>query len=63
MRVIATIPLPGRPRWAVYDPATGHVYANIQKPAEIVVLDAAGLQITRSFKIPFAGPHGLAIVG
>jgi DNA-binding beta-propeller fold protein YncE len=38
LRVIATIPLPGRPRWSVYDPATGHVYANIQKPAEIVVL-------------------------
>jgi DNA-binding beta-propeller fold protein YncE len=27
-RVIATIPLPGRPRWAVYDNATDQVYAN-----------------------------------
>jgi DNA-binding beta-propeller fold protein YncE len=63
MRLIATIQLPGRPRWAVYDPATGHVYANIQKPAETVVLNAADLQITRSFKIPVAGPHGLAIAG
>ena len=63
MRVIATIPLPGRPRWAVYDPATDHVYANIQKPAEIVVLAASDLKITRSFKIPVAGPHGLAIAG
>src|SRR5215468_8127446 len=63
MRVIATIPLPGRPRWAVYDPASEHVYANIQKPAEIVVLDAPVLQITSAFKIPFAGPHGLAIAG
>ena len=63
MRVIATIPLPGRPRWAVYDPATEHVYANIQKPAEIVVLSATGLKITRSFKVPVAGPHGLAIAG
>jgi|SRR5919106_1104863 DNA-binding beta-propeller fold protein YncE len=63
MRVIATIPLPGRPRWAVYDPATEHVYANIQKPAEIVVLAAADLKITQSFQVPVAGPHGLAIVG
>ena len=63
MRVIATIPLPGRPRWAVYDPATDHVYANIQKPAEIVVLAAADLKITQSFQVPVAGPHGLAIVG
>jgi DNA-binding beta-propeller fold protein YncE len=63
MRVIATIPLPGRPRWAVYDPATEHVYANIQNPAEIVVVGAADLQIARAFKIPVAGPHGLAIRG
>jgi DNA-binding beta-propeller fold protein YncE len=63
MRVIATIPLPGRPRWAVYDPATDQVYANIQKPAEIVVLSAAGLKITRAFNVPVAGPHGLVIAG
>jgi DNA-binding beta-propeller fold protein YncE len=63
MRVIATIPLPGRPRWAVYDPASEHVYANIQKPAEIVVLSATELQIKGAFKVPVAGPHGLVIAG
>jgi len=63
MRVVATISLPGRPRWAVYDPVTDQVYANIQKPAEIVVLSAADLKITRSFKVPVPGPHGLAIAG
>ena len=63
MRVIATIPLPGRPRWAVYDPATDHVYANIQKPAEIVVLSAKDLKIARAFNVPVAGPHGLVIAG
>jgi DNA-binding beta-propeller fold protein YncE len=47
----------------MYDPTTDHVYANIQKPAEIIVLSAASLKITRSFKIPVAGPHGLAIAG
>src|SRR5215831_19823342 len=63
MRVVATISLPGRPRWAVYDPVTDQVYANIQKPAEIVVLSAADLKITRSFKVPVPGPHGFAIAG
>jgi DNA-binding beta-propeller fold protein YncE len=63
MRVIATIPFPGRPRWAVYDPASEHVYANIQKPAEIVVLSATELQIKGAFNVPVAGPHGLVIAG
>jgi len=63
MRVIATIPLPGRPRWAVYDPASEHVYANIQKPAEIVVLSATELQIKGAFNVPVTGPHGLVIAG
>ena len=61
MCVIATILLPGRPRWAVYDAATEHIYANIQKPAQIVVLSAKDLKIARAFKVPTAGPHGLAI--
>ena len=61
MRVIATIPLPGRPRWAVYDAATDHIFANVQKPAQIVVLSAKDLKIARAFNVPTAGPHGLAI--
>jgi DNA-binding beta-propeller fold protein YncE len=63
MRVIATIPLPGRPRWAVYDAATEQVYANVREPAQIVVLSAMDLQIARAFNVPTAGPHGLAIAG
>jgi DNA-binding beta-propeller fold protein YncE len=61
MRVIATIPLPGRPRWAVYDAVTEHIYANVQKPAQIVVLSAKDLKIARAFNVPTAGPHGLVI--
>jgi DNA-binding beta-propeller fold protein YncE len=61
VRVIATIPLPGRPRWAVYDAVTEHIYANVQKPAQIVVLSAKDLKIARAFNVPTAGPHGLAI--
>jgi DNA-binding beta-propeller fold protein YncE len=61
MQVIATIPLPGRPRWAVYDAVTEHIYANVQKPAQIVVLSTKDLNIARAFNVPTAGPHGLAI--
>jgi DNA-binding beta-propeller fold protein YncE len=63
MRVIATIPLPGRPRWAVYDPDTENIYANVQTPAQIVVLSAMDLQIARAFNVPVAGPHGLVVAG
>jgi DNA-binding beta-propeller fold protein YncE len=57
--VIATIPLPGRPRWAVYDVATDRVYANIREPAQVVVVSAGELRID----VPSPGPHGLALVG
>jgi hypothetical protein len=31
--VVAAIPLPGRPRWAAYDPVTDQVLVNIRDPA------------------------------
>ncbi|MDQ2911935.1 MAG: hypothetical protein M3T56_01610 [Chloroflexota bacterium] len=61
-RVVMTIPLPGRPRWAVFDGSTRAVYANIAEPAAIVVIDADRLAIRQSIAVPAAGPHGLAIV-
>src|SRR5262249_28191629 len=63
MQVVATIPLPGRPRWAVYDAATDSIYANIRTPAQIVAIDTSGLAIARSLDLPVDGPHGLAIAG
>jgi DNA-binding beta-propeller fold protein YncE len=63
MHVVRTIPLPGRPRWAVYDPTTDQVFANIQQPAQIVVLDAKARQRTRAIDVPAVGPHGLALSG
>jgi DNA-binding beta-propeller fold protein YncE len=61
LQVVRTIPLPGRPRWAVYDAATDQVFANVQRPAQIVVLDARALHITRAIDVPAVGPHGLAL--
>jgi DNA-binding beta-propeller fold protein YncE len=62
-KVVAGLSLPGRPRWAVYDPERDAVYANIRDPAQIVVIDAARVAIERSHEVPAAGPHGLWLDG
>jgi hypothetical protein len=59
MRTVAELQLPGRPRWAAYDPERDTVYANIRDPAEIVVIDAEETAITRRLPVPAEGPHGL----
>ena len=57
---IASIEVPGRTRWTVFDPDAGVFYVNISDPAVIVVVDAAKpTAIARSIAIPAAGPHGL----
>ena len=62
-QVFATIALPGRPRWAVYDPATDHVYVNIRDPAQILAISAGSLTTARPIEVPAAGPHGLWVDG
>ena len=59
MQVDVELPLPGRPRWALYDEARDRVYANIREPAEIAVIDPEAPAIERTSSIPSAGPHGL----
>jgi DNA-binding beta-propeller fold protein YncE len=59
MRVIGELPLPGRPRWAVYDEERDVVNANIRESAEIVVIDCEQALIVRALPVPSAGPHGL----
>jgi hypothetical protein len=61
--VIATIELPGRPRWAVYDQATDQVFANICNPAQVIAISAATLAIEQVIDVPAAGPHGLWVHG
>lgn len=61
-RIVATLGLPGRPRWAMFDGETRCVYANISDPAVIVVIDCDSLAISRTISVPAAGPHGLALV-
>src|SRR6266699_2801033 len=59
MVVHAELTLPGRPRWALYDRGRDVVYANIQQPAQIVVIDCERTVIERTLEVPSAGPHGL----
>lgn len=58
--VKASIEVPGRTRWAVFDPAAEVFYVNISDPAVIVVVDAKKpTEIARTIAVPHAGPHGL----
>ena len=61
--VIATIQLPGRPRWAAYDRVTDTVFANIREPAQVLAISAGSLDIARVIDVPATGPHGLWLDG
>ena len=58
--VRASIPVPGRTRWTVFDPTQGVFFVNIADPAVIVVIDPMRPEsVTRQIAIPDRGPHGL----
>jgi DNA-binding beta-propeller fold protein YncE len=56
----ASIPVPGRTRWAVFDPLAEVFYVNISYPAQILVIDPRKPdRISRHMDVPAEGPHGL----
>jgi DNA-binding beta-propeller fold protein YncE len=57
--VIVRTPLPGRPRWCVYDEVADRFLVNIRDPASVVSLSAASGELVGSWSISAAGPHGL----
>jgi DNA-binding beta-propeller fold protein YncE len=58
--VVATIPMPGKPEFAVAD-GKGKLYANIEDTNEIVEIDAAKATVTKKYSLsPCDGPSGLA---
>jgi DNA-binding beta-propeller fold protein YncE len=59
LQMVGELSLPGRPRWATYDPERDRVYVNIRDPAEIVVVDCAHAEIDRKLPVASEGPHGL----
>ncbi|MCI0712794.1 MAG: YncE family protein [Chloroflexi bacterium] len=61
-QIVATLPVPGRTRWAIFDATSSNFYVNIADPPEIMVIPANQPdRIARTFSIPVAGPHGLDI--
>ena len=54
------IPVPGRTRWAIYDPGLDRFFVNIANPARIVVVAADNpVHVDTTYDVPAAGPHGL----
>jgi DNA-binding beta-propeller fold protein YncE len=57
---VAEIKVPGRTRWAIYDPAIEMFFVNIASPARIVAVDPRDpTKIAKEYEIPATGPHGL----
>jgi DNA-binding beta-propeller fold protein YncE len=56
---LSEIPVPGRTRWTVWDPAAEVFHVNVMDPPVIVVVDAGRAAVTRTVAVPSAGPHGL----
>lgn len=58
--MIQSIPVSGRTRWTIFDPASECFYVNIADPYRIEVIGSANpTKIIRSIEILAQGPHGL----
>jgi DNA-binding beta-propeller fold protein YncE len=56
------IPVAGRTRWAIYDPAVDRFHVNIADPPSIIVIEGADpTRVSLTIEIPAAGPHGLEV--
>lgn len=56
----ASIEVPGRTRWTIFDPDAEVFYVNIMDPSQIVVVDARHPdRIARTMPMPADGAHGL----
>jgi len=61
-RALATSPMPGRTRWAVFDPEQRLFFVNIADPPRIAVVDPGTPdRAERYIDVPARGPHGLEL--
>ena len=60
-RALITLPMPGRTRWAVFEPSRQVFLVNIMEPSAIAVIDPEHLAKTASIEIDARGPHGLEL--
>jgi DNA-binding beta-propeller fold protein YncE len=62
--LVASVAVPGRTRWTVFDPHQEVFFVNIADPPQIVVIEARyPTQIAHVYDVPAAGPHGLDLDG
>jgi DNA-binding beta-propeller fold protein YncE len=57
--LLATVALPGRPRWAAYDSIAQRFLVNIREPACVAVLVAQTATLVAQWPVSVSGPHGL----
>ena len=61
-KVVATVPLGGRPEFAQADPAAGRVYDNLEDKSEVVAIDTKSHQVVNRWPIaPGEEASGMAI--
>jgi len=61
-RHLSTTPMPGRTRWAIFDPEQRVFFVNIADPSQIVVIDPdTPAAVARTLEVPARGPHGLEL--
>lgn len=61
-KMVASVPVAGRTRWAIFDPKSETFFVNIAEPAQIVLVQSARPdRIDRIYKVPATGPHGLGL--
>ena len=61
-RQLGTLPMPGRTRWAIFDPEQRLFFVNIADPSRIVVIDPGTPdRVARHIDVPARGPHGLEL--
>jgi DNA-binding beta-propeller fold protein YncE len=60
--VVNTLTVPGRTRWAIFDAQQEMFFVNVSDPPVIVSIKSSRPgEIARTYKVPAAGPHGLAL--
>jgi DNA-binding beta-propeller fold protein YncE len=58
-RVVSSVDLPGRPRWAVYHQTGDRFLVNIREPACVAILSSDPFAEVGQFPVLDIGPHGL----
>jgi len=60
--LLETVTVPGRTRWTIFDPQQEMFFVNVADPPMIVGIKSSKPgEIARTYKVPEAGPHGLAL--